>query len=178
MANDGLPTILLVPGGFALPSCYNRLLPHLHQSGYPTVVASIPSCNAADPSTVSCSNDAAYVREKFLVPLCDEGHSVVIFVHSYGGIVGGAAALRLNKSLRVARGEIGGVIGLVYLVGNIVLENESLLQTIGGAWPPYIKNDTVCVLSTALQLSCSSLTSNIAQPRILSHSSCYGYALR
>jgi hypothetical protein len=102
----------------------------------------------------------------------------VIFVHSYGGIVGGAAALGLNKSLRVARGEVGGVIGLVYLVGNIVLENESLLQTIGGAWPPYIKTDRVCVLSTAPQLYCSSLTSNTAQPRILSHACCYGYAIR
>jgi len=64
---------------------------------------------------------------------------VIIFTHSYGGVVGGAAAAGLSKATRSSRNELGGVVGLVYLVGNIVLEGETLLQANGGAYPPFIK---------------------------------------
>ena len=142
MAAKELPTILLIPGAFTLPPCYDRLLPYLQV--YSTVVANLPSCNAADPSSASCSKDGAYIREQFLLPICEEGRSVVLFAHSYGGLAGEIAALGLSKSRRIAEGKSGGVVGLIYLSGNIVPENGSLFQVVGGAWPPYIKTDTVC----------------------------------
>lgn len=134
------PTIVFFAGAFADPSCFDRMIPYLHKAGYPTIYASVPSLNPSDPSTASCANDVSETRKNVLLPLIEgQGKHVVVFTHSYGGIVGGAAAAGLSKGVREGRGEEGGVLGLVYLVGNIVGEGESLLEAVGGAYPPFIK---------------------------------------
>jgi hypothetical protein len=92
---------------------------------------------------VSTSKDSEEVRNKYVLPLLEDGKEVVIFVHSYGGVVGGQAARGLSKRARSASGKPGGIIGLIYLVGNIVGEGETLLQAVGGAYPPFIKIDYV-----------------------------------
>lgn len=144
MAADALPTIVFFPGAFSHPSCYRLLVPHLQKAGYPIVNVSTPSLNPTQPSSASASNDAAQIRKEILLPLIDGQHKeIVIFVHSYGGVVGGAASHALGKLSRQARGESGGVIGLIYLVGNIVAEGQSLLQAVGGAYPPFIKQNFV-----------------------------------
>lgn len=73
----------------------------------------------------------------------DDHREVVILAHSYGGVVGGAAAKGLDKPTRTAQGQPGGVIGLVYVAGNITLEGECLLEAVGGVYPPFIKENKV-----------------------------------
>ena len=133
MAQSAHPTILFFPGAFSSPSCFDSLSAHLQKLGYPTVYTDFPSLKPSDPTAVSTSRDAEETRNKFLLPLVEAGKNVVIFVHSYGGIVGGAAAAGLSKTARSKEGKPGGVVGLVYLVGNIVREGESLMDAIGGA---------------------------------------------
>ena len=153
MATASKPTIVFFAGAFADPSCFDQVTPLLQKAGYPTVYAHVPSLRPADAASASCANDARTTRENVLLPLIDGEHrDVVVFVHSYGGVVGGAAAAGLSKSARAARGEAGGVIGLVYLVGNIVLEGESLRQAVGGDYAPFIKRDTVCTIGFSSQL--------------------------
>ncbi|TVY93981.1 hypothetical protein LAWI1_G000676 [Lachnellula willkommii] len=134
------PTIVFFAGAFADPSCFDRIVPHFHKAGYPTVYASTPSLNPSDLSSASCANDVSETRRNVLLPLIEEQHKdVIVFTHSYGGIVGGAAAAGLSKVARASNNQEGGVIGLIYLVGNIVSEGESLLQAVGGAYPPFLK---------------------------------------
>jgi hypothetical protein len=78
---------------------------------------------------------------------------LIIFTHSYGGVVGGAAAAGLSKVVRSSRNQEGGVTGLVYLVGNIVSEGETLLQAVGGAYPPFIKEENVSLFQPFLEAS-------------------------
>lgn len=138
------PIILFFAGAFADPSCFDTFSKHLQRAGYPTAYARVPSLNPANPATISTSQDAKFTREKYLLPLLDEGKDVVIFAHSYGGVVGGAAAAGLSKASRSADGKPGGIVGLLYCVGNIVQEGQTLLQAVGGAYPPFIKEDNVC----------------------------------
>jgi pimeloyl-ACP methyl ester carboxylesterase len=142
MANS-LPTIVFFAGAFAEPTCFDDLASHFKQAGYPTVYANVLSLNPPNPADVTTAKDAQYTREKVLLPLLEEGKDVIVFAHSYGGMVGGAAAAGLSKHSRAREGKQGGVIGLLYLAGNIICEGETLLQAMGGAYPPFVKENYV-----------------------------------
>ncbi|KAJ5708663.1 Alpha/Beta hydrolase protein [Penicillium malachiteum] len=140
MSSTNLPVILLVPGAFGTPDGFERLLPYLNKAGYTTHPGAYPSCNPSDPATASALKDINSLREDVLLPLLNEqSKDVVIIAHSYGGVVAGGAAKALAKETRRAQGHSTGVIGLIYVVGNITLEGESLLAAIGGAYPPFIQ---------------------------------------
>ena len=144
MPSANLPIIVIVPGAFGTPEGFDKLLPYLTDAGYTTHPGSYPSCNPSDPTQVSSSQDIAHLRNNVLLPLLNEnGRDVVIIAHSYGGVVAGGAAKELAKETRAAQGQSTGVVGLIYVVGNITLEGESLFQAVGGAYPPFIKVDKV-----------------------------------
>jgi pimeloyl-ACP methyl ester carboxylesterase len=136
-------TIIFVAGAFADPSCFNAVAAGFNSAGFPTTYAEVLSLDPSDPSNASTSKDAEHVRATTLVPLLEEGKDVILFAHSYGGVVAAAAAAGLSKSARHANAKPGGIIGLLYLVGNIVGEGESLKDAIGGAYPPFIKEHQV-----------------------------------
>jgi hypothetical protein len=46
-------------------------------------------------------------------------------------------------SEREARGEKGGVIGVVFLSSALTPAGMTQLDYMGGAWPPFVKADTV-----------------------------------
>ncbi|KAF2119253.1 prolyl aminopeptidase-like protein [Lophiotrema nucula] len=136
-----LPTVLFFAGAFSEPSCFDDLAASLQKTGYPTKYSYALSLNPEDPSSASTTKDAQNARKRYLLPLLDEGRDVVVLVHSYGGVIGGQAARGLSKASRKAEGKAGGVIGLLYMVGNIVVDGGTLLEAVGGAYPPFIKQD-------------------------------------
>lgn len=138
------PTIVFFAGAFTGPSCFDKVAAEFNNAGYPIAYTKVLSLNPSDPSTVSTSKDAEHVRTTVLLPLLEKGRDVVLFAHSYGGVVGGAAAAGLSKSAQRANAKEGGIIGLLYLAGNIVGEGKSLKDAVGGAYPPFIKEDQVC----------------------------------
>lgn len=73
----------------------------------------------------------------------DEGKDVVLFMHSYGGMPGAAAATGLAKSQRAQEGKAGGVIGLLFLGAFLVPEGLSYAGLQGGNLPPWILVDQV-----------------------------------
>ncbi|RAH79116.1 alpha/beta-hydrolase [Aspergillus japonicus CBS 114.51] len=143
MPAANLPVIVIVPGAFGTPEGFEKLRPYLTQAGYATHPGSYPSCNPSDAADVSSPQDIAFLRDNVLLPLLHEqGKDVVIIAHSYGGVVAGGAAKGLAKGTRHAQGQATGVVGLIYVAGNITLEGEPLLTAVGGAYPPFIKVDT------------------------------------
>ncbi|KAI1361863.1 alpha/beta-hydrolase [Xylaria arbuscula] len=132
------PLIVLVPGAFGTPDGFERLVPHL--GGLQTHPGSYPSCNPDDPMSAECLKDVAKLRST-LLSLLGQGSNVVILAHSYGGVVAGGAAAGLDNVSRQADGHSSAVVGLVYVAGNITLEGESLLEAVGGAYPPFIKSN-------------------------------------
>lgn len=142
MSSTTPPVILLVPGAFGTPAGYDPLLPYLHEAGFVTHPGPYASSNPPNPTTATCANDIASLRD-IVCSLVEQAKDVVILAHSFGAIVAGGAAKGLDKQTRASQGQVGGVIGLVYIAGNIVLENESLADVSGGNYPPFIKLDKV-----------------------------------
>ncbi|KAI0846128.1 alpha/beta-hydrolase [Daldinia vernicosa] len=141
MSSNNLPAIVLVPGAFGTPDGFEKLLPYLKDAGYTTHPGPYPSCDPPDPSTATCQDDIASLRDNILLPLLDQQQKdVVIIAHSYGGVVAGGAAKGFDIQTRITKGQAGGrIIGLIYVAGNIALEGESLFEAVGGKHPPFIK---------------------------------------
>lgn len=79
------------------------------------------------------------------MPRINEGKDVIIFAHSSGGTFTGGAKTSLAKSARKARGQKGGVLGLVYISFALTPEGQTQLEYMGGQWPAFIKLDNVSV---------------------------------
>lgn len=138
------PTVLLVPGAWLRPSTYDALLNLLQDTGYPTLYASYPSLNPADPFTAHCAADSLSVREKVLLSLVEaQGMDVVLVMHSYGGIPGSVAAHGLDKVQRMKEGRQGGVLGLIFVSGFVVGEGASVADGQGGSLPPWVRENHV-----------------------------------
>lgn len=150
-----LPTIVFVAGGFANPSCFDEIAATFGKEGYPTTYATVPSLNSSDARNATTSLDAQHVRENVLLPLINEGKDIILVVHSYGGVVGGAAAYGLGKSSPSAK---GGVIGFLCIPAVLTHEGQTLLQVLGGVWPPWLLIDYVCSLKNIGGIVAVSLT--------------------
>lgn len=132
------PTFVLVPGAWHSPSHFSHLIARLHEAGYPTVSLNLPSIDSEEPKKIEAATDVAFVREEMLLPLLEDEKDVVLVMHSYGGLPGGAAAKGLSKSERESQGLPGGVIGLVFLAAFLAREGDSLVSALGGRLDPWI----------------------------------------
>lgn len=62
----------------------------------------------------------------------EAGNEVVLVMHSYGCVVGGAAVRGLSKKEREGKGEKGGVVGLIFIAGFLVEGGMSVKDTLPG----------------------------------------------
>jgi len=128
-------TILLVQGSFQTPLVYEPLCNRLKSLGYPTVQPPLPSCsNVEDPAfpSINLIDDALAVRLE-LTKLIEYGNkTVVVVMHSYGGLVGSEAIPEeLTYTNRKARGQAGGVIHLYYFSAFLLPVGQSVLEAFG-----------------------------------------------
>jgi hypothetical protein len=107
----------------------------------------------------------------------DEGKDVLLFMHSYAGMPGAAAATGLAKSQRTQDGKAGGVVGLLFLGAFVVAEGSSCAGLMGGNLPPWILVNQVgpstarsnhCLTRSSHQrISISQMTLSPTLPRML-----------
>ncbi|KAF7561473.1 hypothetical protein G7046_g2660 [Stylonectria norvegica] len=126
------PTIALVPGAWHSPIHYETFLQHLRDADYPTVSKSLPSVGSLDPKSQTVAADANFIRQNVLLPEIDQGKDVILIMHSYGGCPGAAAAKGLSKAERVAAGQQGGIVGLIFLCAFLALEGDSMRSKLPG----------------------------------------------
>ncbi|KAH3905254.1 hypothetical protein HBI56_173410 [Parastagonospora nodorum] len=136
------PFIVIVPGGAQNPAHYGYLSHLLLLAGYPVYSALLPSVGTEGKVTID--DDAAYIRDRMLLPILDyEEHDVILLMHSYGGIPGSAAANGLSKTERSAQGKNTSVIGQIYFAAILAKGGDggNLLDPLGGQYPPHITPD-------------------------------------
>ncbi|KAI1310168.1 Alpha/Beta hydrolase protein [Xylaria venustula] len=141
MSSTSLPTIVLVPGACGKPDGFDPIIPYPREAGFTTHPGPYPSCDPVDPPAATCENDILSLRNNVLLPLLERKRHIIILAHSYGGVVAGDAVKDLAKVTRSTEGYAAGIVGLIYIIGNIVLEGETLVHAVGGTYPSYIKKD-------------------------------------
>lgn len=107
-------TLLFVPGAWHTPDCYDPTTDLLKAAGYTCIGIYLPSVVTGPPYAKDFTVDVEAIRAAILKE-ADASNDVILIMHSYGGVPGGAACDGLLKEQRKEQGKMGGVIGLVYL---------------------------------------------------------------
>ncbi|KAF6233053.1 hypothetical protein HO173_008809 [Letharia columbiana] len=141
-----LPTVVIVQGSFQIPKVYEKLVRGLVAQGYPTIHPQLPSCSNTDSTLfpqLSLVDDALAIRTELIRQIEYDGKTVVLVMHSYGGLVGSEAATEeLSYAKRKAQGLPGGVLHLFLYSAFLLNEGQSVLSTFGES-----PNNDVLVLS-------------------------------
>ncbi|KAI4600106.1 hypothetical protein KJ359_001208 [Pestalotiopsis sp. 9143b] len=125
------PAIVLVQGSFQLPDVYHKLADALRATGYEVHQPTLPSLTEPDLASKTLGDDASAVTSK-VKALVDVGKTVVVVMHSYGGLVGSEAVLRdLSFDQRKSDGLPGGVVHLFYFAAFILSQGQSVLGVFG-----------------------------------------------
>lgn len=143
MHHSNQPTILLVPGAFTCPTCYDLILPHLEREDFPVVVAYLPSSTSERPEEHTAATDGAFVLSRYLMPLINERKDMVVFAHSFGATSFTGAENKLSKQQRKEAGLPGGVLGLIYISFAMCKDGQLQLEHLAGTWSPLCKPNSV-----------------------------------
>ncbi|KAK8008234.1 Prolyl aminopeptidase protein [Apiospora marii] len=116
------PFFVLLHGAWHTPKCFAPLIAALSNAGYAdrVVAPALPSSNTT-PLPADWDADVATIRTT-VSKLAEDGHDVVVVMHSLAGLTGGASLEGLDKQFRVGQGLKGGVIRLVYIAAFLVTE--------------------------------------------------------
>ena len=112
------PSILLIPGSFALPEFYDPVLNAVAAKGYEIRALHLPSVGLKtgprEGSPPTMYDDAAFIAKE-AETLADEGKDVVLVAHSYGGVPVTESTKGLGKEERQKQGKKGGIVSLAYM---------------------------------------------------------------
>lgn len=100
------PTIVLVPGSWHLPSCFDPFSKCLNDKGYETTSVTLPSVLRNGQTPVSSHHEDVAVIRKHVEDLIVQNKQVVVFSHSYGGFPTTEALSGLGATDRNAPGTL------------------------------------------------------------------------
>ena len=129
------PTILIIQGCFQSPDVYKALEDRLQCLGYDTVHALLPTCgDARDPNFpfLTLHDDAEAVRRNLEQLVECEQKTVMVIMHSYGGLVGSEAILEpMSCCRRSGHGLRGDVFHLFFISAFLLDPSQSMLGAFG-----------------------------------------------
>ncbi|KAB8213023.1 alpha/beta-hydrolase [Aspergillus novoparasiticus] len=131
-----LPLVVLVPGAWHKPTCFKQLQHELRTLGLPSATVAHPSVGSSSVPLKTLTDDVASPRHT-LENISDNGDEIVLLMHSYGGVVGSAAAKDLSISQRRAQGKSGGILMMIYLAAFALPAGTSLFEAAGGTAPAW-----------------------------------------
>ncbi|KAL4783633.1 alpha/beta-hydrolase [Aspergillus varians] len=123
MAPPSVTAILIVHGGYFLPSSWDDFITHLTQKGFTVECPHLPSCGDTQPPTATLADDVSAVRAA-AQKLRAAGHTIAVLAHSYGGVVASEA---ITPELYASEDPTGkGIACLVLLSAWLVQSGDSL----------------------------------------------------
>lgn len=129
------PTILLVQGSFQIPEAYDKLVSALRSRGFVVAHPRLPSLSdhdSPDFAERSLADDSRAIEAEAKRLIVDEGKTVMVVMHSYGGLVGSDAIPEdMSLQSRRQKGLSGGASRLFYFAGFILEQGKSVLGTFG-----------------------------------------------
>ncbi|KAK5940390.1 hypothetical protein PMZ80_007810 [Knufia obscura] len=118
------PTIVLIPGAWHYPQCFDLLVDRLHELNYETRQIKLKSVVTPDESRTRSHQEDVVVTREAIDPLIEQGKEVIVLGHSYGGRVVSEAALGLGKQ----GSKQGGVVHLIYCCAFVIENGESIFS--------------------------------------------------
>lgn len=141
------PTIVLVTGAFHVESVMDVLGAQLQQAGYNTRTKGLVTANGPG---LSVKDDTTALLDLLQPLIVNQGKDIVLYLHSYAGFPGSAAIGGLSKKERTAKGQQGGIVGLIYQSAFIPQQGDTLVKMIGGSYAPWQSPDVRPSSSTIL----------------------------
>lgn len=131
------PVIVFVPGAWHSPDAFEPVMKELEAAGYDTKGVKLASVGASEPlKDFQPDVEAIQLAMK---PLIDQGKDILLFTHSYGGVVGSEAVRSLDKASRQKEGKPGGVSHLYYCCAFALPEGVSLMDGLQGKPLPWYR---------------------------------------
>ncbi|KAL2816253.1 Alpha/beta hydrolase fold-1 [Aspergillus granulosus] len=178
MASSEKPLLIFVPGSFHTPANYTPLTTPLRSLGYEILTPTpLVSASISDPNPdldLTFLDDAAAIRSE-IAPLFDAGRTAVVISHSYGSIPATHTTVGLTVQERRARGENGGIMGVINIAGFAFPTPEKGIMGDDALVPPpeyhCVENGIATVLPSAIPLFFGGLESSTqeAQWSLLNH---------
>ncbi|KAF2736855.1 alpha/beta-hydrolase [Polyplosphaeria fusca] len=145
------PHVVLTPGAWHTPQCFELIIPKLEKAGYTVHTAQLPAVGSDNPPQ-DLSQDVAKVQE-LVTRAIGDGNDVVVVPHSWSGVVVSSALEGFGKKQREAKGQKGGVIKLAYMCAFLVPEGVSLMDAIQGNIGPWWEVQASCTYSVVVDPS-------------------------
>jgi pimeloyl-ACP methyl ester carboxylesterase len=143
---DHKPSIVFVPGSFALPEFYDNITTAVAAKGYEIKAIRLPSVGAKSASshtpdseqdaqphsqtTPTMFDDAAFITHE-VTQLADQGKDVILIAHSYGGIPTSESIKGLAKAERT----VGGVVRVAYITALVPKLGASAMDVLADVAP-------------------------------------------
>ncbi|KIW04292.1 uncharacterized protein PV09_04588 [Verruconis gallopava] len=135
---DGLPTVLFVHGAWHASEHFAPVQSELASHGYSIKAVQLPSSTDGNNYIQGIDEDVEAIQNTLSDIVLTDG-DIVLVMHSYGGIPGSSAAKGFSKPERLAKGENGGIIHLIYIASFALEEGLCLIDGIGGQLAPWVK---------------------------------------
>ena len=128
---ESRPTIVFIPGAWHSVTSFDVLKAQLEAWSYSCTGADPPSVTSKHPLDVTLDTDVDFYRENVILPLLNDGKTIVLLQHSYGGVPGSGAVEGLSKREREKAGQKGGVLGLIFMTAVCLPVGQSIQDFIG-----------------------------------------------
>lgn len=135
------PTFVFVPGAWHTASIWEKVTSLLDIQGYRSSSVTLPSTDGDPDATFH--DDVQAVRDAILSET-NQGHNVIVAVHSYGGHVGESAleAVPTTKNPGPEPEPTNGkVIGIAMMATGFNLPGKAFMDGLGGQPPPAWRAD-------------------------------------
>lgn len=160
------PTVLLVHGAWHNASCWDPIRAELKKLSYPTEAVQLKS---PGNSVTSHLEDTDIVRKALESLIVSEGKTVILVMHSYGGVAGTNAVQGLEAATRQKNGEKGGIINCLFIAAFLVPRGKSLIGMFPES-PPYLypdpDNPSFVLIKDPKEVFYNDVSPDVAEPWI------------
>lgn len=144
--SDSPPTLVLVPGAWHKPACFDKMT-NILQDSYKLRCVSITLPSTTGNPAATFKDDIDVAREA-ISKETSQGRNVVVIAHSYGGMVGNSAIRGFAKppDTVVTQGSsgtlspsahAGHVVGLILIASGFTLTGLAFMDLFLGRPPPF-----------------------------------------
>ncbi len=162
MGSTVKPSILLIPGSFAVPQFYDSVFDIVSKKGYNIRGLHLPSVglSAGQPrpgSPPTMYDDATYIARE-TQKLVDEGDDVILVCHSYGAVPASQSTAGLSKGERQQAGKPGGIVNLAYMTCLVPALGQTAKDVLAAIPPEAQVGLTVDVSSETEEIFCHTIS--------------------